>query len=104
VGWQSTQDAFRKLRDLSVKHGFALSVVLLPELHELRDYTFAKEHAQVMEFLAELDVPTLDLAARFQGESNPQSLWVSRDDAHPNTRAHRLIAEYSLDFIAEDGS
>lgn len=103
AGWRWTQDALRKLRDLSVRHGFTLSVVLLPELHELRNYTFAKEHALVMEFLSELGVPALDLAARFQGESNPQSLWVSRDDAHPNTRAHGLIAEYSLEFIAEDG-
>jgi len=103
-GWRACQDAFRELHDLSAKHGFALSVVLLPELHELREYPFTAEHAKVMSFLSELGVPALDLAPRFRGEENPQSLWVSRDDAHPNARAHALIADYSLDFVAGDGS
>jgi len=103
-GWRATQDAFRKLHDLSVTQGFKLSVVLLPELHELREYPFTEEHARVVSFLSEIGVPALDLAPRFQGEADPQSLWVSRDDAHPNARAHALIADYCLDFVAEDGS
>jgi hypothetical protein len=102
-GWQGTQDAFRSLHDLSATHGFALSVVLLPELHELADYAFAKEHAQVTDFLSEIGIPALDLAERFRGESNPQSLWVSMDDAHPNARAHALISEYSFNFVLEGG-
>ncbi len=103
-GWQDTMDAFATLRDLSTEHGFSLSVVLLPELHELTEYTFTKEHAQVMKLLESLDIPALDLAERFEGESNPHSLWVSLDDAHPNARAHALIADYSFRFVLEDGS
>jgi hypothetical protein len=104
AGWRKTQDAFLRLRDLSATHGFTLSVVLLPELHELNEYAFAKEHAQVMKFLSEIGVPALNLAVPFRDQPDPSSLWVSRDDAHPNARAHRLISEYSLDFIAEAGS
>jgi lysophospholipase L1-like esterase len=103
-GWREMQDAFLMLRDLSATHGFALGVVLLPELHDLSDYSFAKEHAQVVKFLSEIGVPALDLAEPFRDEPDPQSLWVSKDDAHPNARAHRLISEYSLDFVAEVGS
>jgi lysophospholipase L1-like esterase len=103
-GWQATQDSFRTLHQLSAEHGFSLSVVLLPELHELRDYAFAKEHAQVMALVSEIGIPALDLAEEFQHEPNPQSLWVSLDDAHPNARAHALISDYSFEFVLEGGS
>jgi len=100
-GWARSQEAFLELARRSREHGFDLRVVLLPELHELADYAFAKEHALVLKFLRANGIPALDLAPRFAGERDPQSLWVSRDDAHPNARAHRLIAEHSLDFVAE---
>jgi lysophospholipase L1-like esterase len=103
TGWVRSQAALRHLSDLSRAKGFDLKVVLLPELHELADYAFAKEHAMVMDFLGEIGVPALDLAPMFRDEASPQSLWVAMDDAHPNARAHGLIAEYAFDFIAEGG-
>jgi hypothetical protein len=54
-----------------------------------------------VEFLRENDIPVRDLTPYFQGETEPQSLWVSRDDAHPNGRAHGLIADYTFDFLLE---
>ena len=77
-------------------------VVLLPELHELVDYTFRKEHEIVMDFLRLNEIRALDLAPAFANEHDPHTLWVSLDDAHPNARAHRSIANYSLNFLAED--
>lgn len=98
-GWLKTQAAFLELQRVSREHGIDLRVVLLPELHRLDNYPFAKEHALVTRFLRSNGIPVLDLAPLFHGEENPQSLWVARDDAHPNARAHRLIAEYSVDFL-----
>jgi len=100
-GWVKSQFALLKLRELSREHGFDLKVVLLPELHELSDYAFAKEHGQVTEFLHDNDIPVLDLAPFFRNERDPRALWVAMDDAHPNARAHHLIAKYTLDFLAE---
>ena len=74
-------------------------MVLLPELHELSEYRFAAQHALVTKFLDGLGIESLDLAPSFAGESNPQQLWVAPDDAHPNARAHGLIAEFSLGFL-----
>ena len=99
-GWARSREAFRTLQEASREQGFRLKVVLLPELHELRDYPFTAEHARVAGFLRELGVPVLDLAPLFRDEDDPQSLWVSRDDAHPNARAHARIAEHSLEFVA----
>jgi len=100
-GWAASREALARLAALQREHGFDLGEVILPELHELEDYPFAEEHAQVTEAARALRIPVLDLAPRFEDESDPQSLWVSRDDAHPNARAHALIAEYSLDFVSE---
>ena len=73
----------------------------LPGLHGLIDYSFAREHALITDFLNETDIPVLDLAPFFRDERDPHALWVSLDDAHPNARAHGLIAKYTLDFLTE---
>ncbi len=90
-----------QLKQLSRERGFDLRVVLLPELHQLVDYPFSREHAMVADFLRANEIPVLDLAPMFRNEREPQTLWVSMDDAHPNARAHRLIADYTLGFIGE---
>ena len=100
-GWQESREALARLAALRREHGFDLRVVILPELHDLVDYPFESEHAKVAAAARELDIPVLDLAPRFAGETDPQSLWVSLDDAHPNARARARIAEHSLDFISE---
>jgi hypothetical protein len=100
-GWARSQAAFLELREQSRARGFDMRVVLLPELHELVDYPFAREHALVADFLRANGIPVLDLAPLFRDQQQPQTLWVSRDDAHPNARAHRLIADYTLPFFAE---
>jgi len=102
-GFEGSRDALRQLAQLSREKGFDLRIVLLPELHHLVDYRFAREHALVTGVLDEIGVPVLDLAPYFRDEAEPQELWVALDDAHPNAGAHRLIANYTLDFIAERG-
>jgi len=101
-GWKKSKDALLQLKAICQERGIDLKVVLLPEFHELVHYTFAKEHKLIGDFLRENGIPFLDLAPFFRNEDNPQSLWVARDDAHPNARAHRLIADYTLDFLSEN--
>ena len=100
-GWARSKAALLQLKQLSREQGFDLRVVLLPEFHELVDYTFSKEHAIVTDFLRANEIPVLDLAPKFRNEREPQTLWVSMDDAHPNARAHRMIADYTINFIGE---
>lgn len=104
-GWIAAQKAFIELRDVCRKNKMVLKVVLLPELHELANYPFAKEHQKVMTYLRENGVQAIDLAPFFAGEQNPPRLWVADDDAHPNAIAHAMIARHVKDFIAEtDGA
>lgn len=99
-GWRAARDAFAALRDACRENGIALQVVLLPELHELARYPFAREHEQVGAFLQSEGIPFLDLPPLFATEADPPSLWVAPDDAHPNARGHALIAEHAFSFIA----
>ena len=101
-GWQGTRQSFLELARVCRERGIGLRVVLLPELHALAEYPFARQHALVSAFLEAHGIESLDLAPLFRDEKDPRSLWVARDDAHPNARAHRLIAEYSLPFLREE--
>jgi hypothetical protein len=100
-GWERSKGAFLQLKEICASEGMDLKVVLLPELHQLDPYAFEREYGQVVSFLRENGIAAFDLAPYFKAEPNPQELWVSRDDAHPNSRAHALIAEYAFDFISE---
>jgi lysophospholipase L1-like esterase len=98
-GWREARESLLALRDACAERGIRLQVVLLPELHRLADYAFAREHAAILAFLAEHGIAGLDLAPRFAGETDPESLWVAPDDPHPNARAHERIARYSFDTL-----
>ena len=101
AGWRASQAAFLQLRDVCRERGIVFQVVILPELHNLVDYTFAEEHELLTNFLAKHEIPVLDLAPAFSDQTEPMSLWVSFDDAHPNAAAHRRIAEASRSFVAQ---
>ena len=100
-GWNRLKESFLTLKTICDTNRISLQVVLLPELHSLKEYPFQKEHDQVKSFLREHQIAHLDLAPFFKGEMNPERLWVTRDDAHPNVLGHRLIADYSFDFLAQ---
>lgn len=103
-GWKGAREAFLTLRDVCAERGIDLKVVLLPELHQLRDYPFAAEYRTVADFLERNGIATLDITPSFADVDNPMSLWVAPDDAHPNAIAHARIAEAALAFVAGGGA
>lgn len=100
-GFLNARKAFLQLKKICEKNNIELQVVILPELHMINDYPFKREHALVKNFLAANKIGCLDLQPYFKNIENPIDLWVSYDDAHPNKTGHKLIAEYSLDFISK---
>ena len=93
-GWRRAQEAFGRLAGSAREHGFTLAMVLLPELHAIGPaYGFQAVHDQVREAALAQGIETVvELAPAFRGE-RPESLWVAMDDAHPNARAHAMIAD-----------
>jgi lysophospholipase L1-like esterase len=102
-GWINARRAFLDLKAASAAHRIRLQVVLLPELHDLEHYPFKQEYALVGEFLAQNGIDCLDVTPAFEGYKSPMDLWVAADDAHPNARAHRMIADHVFDYINEGG-
>ena len=100
-GWREARASLLELRDVCAQRGIRLQVVILPDLHQLADYPFAREHAQIRAFLEANAIAVLDLAPRFADQTDPRLLWVASDDAHPNAKAHALIARYSFDTLRE---
>ena len=98
-GFQAMEAAFLELRGITEERGIELQVIMLPELHNLVDYPFTAVYDKVASFLRENDIDYTDLTDSFRGYEDAEGLWVAPDDAHPNALAHRMIAEYSRDFI-----
>ena len=103
-GFIALQEAFIELKGITESRGMELQVIMLPELHNLIDYPFGAEYAKVETFLRANEIPVIDLTADFAGYENPESLWVALDDAHPNAKAHQMIADFSQDFISQGAS
>ena len=100
-GFIAMKDAFLELQGITEERGIELQVIMIPELHNLTDYPFKAEYGKVYDFLTENSISVLDLTADFATYTDaPETLWVALDDAHPNAPAHRMIADFSKDFIA----
>ncbi|MHB8155352.1 MAG: hypothetical protein ACYDFR_04795, partial [Candidatus Omnitrophota bacterium] len=99
VGLIKTKQAFLQLRDVCQNNNIKLQVILIPELHNLKDYPFNKEYDVILNFLKNSHIEAMDVTPYFSAYDNPLELWVAYDDAHPNKKAHMLIAKYVLDFI-----
>ena len=102
-GFEISKASIIRLKEYCINKGVKLKVVLLPELHNLKEYPFKHEHNMILSFLGSQGITKLDLQPFFSNlKDEPVSLWVALDDAHPNSRAHALIASYSFDFLAKD--
>lgn len=101
-GWKAARDALLLLKRTTAERGIDLKVVILPELHDPAHYPFAAEHAKLREFLARNGIAAMDITPAFKDAGDPHGLWVAQDDAHPNSRAHGIIADATFDFISKD--
>lgn len=100
-GFIAMKEAFLELQGMCEQRGIELQVIMIPELHNLVDYPFSREYGKVYDFLTANSIPVLDLTADFSTYTDaPETLWVALDDAHPNAPAHRMIADFSKEFIA----
>lgn len=99
--WDASRRALARAAALSRERGFALGLVVFPELHALDgDYPFTAVHELVLRECAALDIPALDLLPAFRGR-DAGSLWVHPSDHHPNEEAHGIAAIAIEAFVRE---
>src|SRR5262249_22939772 len=92
TGWQAAQKAIVDLAAYCRDHGIGLLIANYPELHELARYPFAGITAELAALATANSVPFVDLLPAVQDVADPQSLWVTSTDAHPNGRAAERYA------------
>ena len=91
--WLRMQRKLDAVAALCRAHGAQLDVVVFPFLHNLgADYPFREVHAQWAEWGRRRGVGVLDLVETLEPHVG-EGLTVNRYDAHPNERAHKLVAE-----------
>ena len=101
-GFQAAKQALAKLDALTRADGAKLVVAMLPELHRINaGYPFAQEQQKIKDALEAEHVPVIDLIEGLRGHGPESSLWVTREDPHPNEKANALITAQILGWIKD---
>ncbi len=101
-GFQAAKHALAKLDYLTKADGAKLAVAILPELHRINDgYPFAREQQKIKDVLEAERVPVIDLMEGLRGHGPESSLWVTREDPHPNGKANALISAQIMSWIKD---
>ncbi len=92
-GWGEHQKILLDFAKTTKDRGIRLTVLIFPELHDLKDYQFLDIHKKITGVFRGHGSQVLDLLDIFKGKEADQ-FWVARDDPHPNTKAHQLTADF----------
>jgi lysophospholipase L1-like esterase len=91
-GWIRCQEALAELGRLLREDGTPATLLLLPEMHEPKDFgPFAEIYAKAAALGVRDGFEVLDASKGFPPGPGT-SFWVSRDDAHPDAAAQALFA------------
>ncbi len=91
AGWKATQQALGGFADVARGLGAQLIVFNLPELRELQPYPFEDVTAKVRATVESKGVAFIDLLPAVE-KLDPQGLWVTVPDPHPNGRANTVFS------------
>jgi len=99
--YEECTQAFKDFKDLSLRAGFKLAVIIYPMLFRLdEEYPFTAAHNKIMKYLESLDIPVHDLSSAFFGQEDT-SLWVKPYDSHPNAKANSIAARAAAPFLSQ---
>jgi lysophospholipase L1-like esterase len=99
--WERVAGYVRRLRELSLEHGFGVLVVAFPLPLSLEDDFAKSSYPRILaEITARERVPFLDLREAFQKSfRGHDSLFIPYDADHPNATGHALAAVSIRDFL-----
>ena len=86
-----------ELKTIAGREKIPLLVILIPDLHNLKDYPFYYIHSYVKGLFG--DSAVLDLLPYFDEDIEPSLYWVSAEDAHHNAKAHKIIADGAYPIV-----
>jgi lysophospholipase L1-like esterase len=100
-GFQACKQALGSLADSTRSNGVRVLVAILPELHQINgdSYPFKAAHAKIKDILAADNVPAVELIDGLKDHGPEETLWVTRQDDHPNAKANDLISSQLHQWI-----
>lgn len=100
--WEGLRRKLDELHRDCQSHGVDFRMVIFPFLHNLGpNYPFHDVHQQLREYCESRKIPVLDLEPVLMPHV-AEGLTVNRFDAHPNERAHAIVADALKDMLFSD--
>jgi hypothetical protein len=100
--WAATQRHISEMRDASTAAGAPFIIVLTPDIHDLSPGTRYKAlYEKIAAAFTKLGIPTVSTFDALQAEfgADVSSLWIQRDDPHPNGRGHAVMANVLYEYL-----
>ncbi|WP_372371327.1 SGNH/GDSL hydrolase family protein [Candidatus Uabimicrobium sp. HlEnr_7] len=94
TGWKAAQQAIQQIKQTTDLNNAKLIVALQPDLRDL-SLDNKKYLQKIISFLKKENIAFVNLFPAYHKNfsENAKSIWISKDDAHPNKEGHRVIAE-----------
>ena len=104
IGWRRAKKYLRQIGDLLAERGVGFGLVLIPQMHRVREGQLASHEAYaiVQDFCRAEQIPVLDPEPLFEGH-DLNSLVVHPLDRHLNAAAFALLAPAIVPFLADHG-
>ncbi len=101
--WQACVEALVSLRDHLVDNAVPFVVAVLPGFDSPFDenYPYLRHHEPLMDTLASLGLPALDLRSLYDGVEVRRLAVTPFTDARPNELAHRIAADFLAARVRE---
>jgi lysophospholipase L1-like esterase len=100
-GFQACKEALKSLAEVTRSNGARVLVAILPELHQINgdSYPFKLAHEKIKDVLAAENLPVVELIDGLKDHGPEETLWVTRQDDHPNAKANDLISNQLQQWI-----
>ena len=95
------QAEFAKLADYAKARGIRVTVAMMPDIHNLKDYPLGFVHDVFADMSRKLGFTYVDLLPAFKG-LRPEDVWAMPGDPHPNARGHAIMADAIFPVLAAE--
>lgn len=97
------KNSMQSFIEIIKENNIALIIVINPELHELKDYPFLESNQIVLRIAGKNNILVVDLLPYLK-RYNPEELWVSLEDVHPNGVANKIAGEVIYNNMVKDNN
>lgn len=102
VPWRETREQVADMRDTAARDAMPFVIAIIPDIHDLsRGGPYGPLYGKIERQFLAMNIPTANMFGAFQEKfgDDVSTLWVQRDDPHPNELGHALIADELYRFL-----